>query len=545
MPIAVLPLLLCMLLTLDAKAQNFVIRGTVTCVTPRGTFELAGAEVEIFRYRWWWSDDRVAVTSTDKGGMYRVSVQADDAGEYYARVRLTDGQHVYLEEAVNSSTWSQDSPRESNDRAEIIADFELKKDDGGGTPECEIWAGVKTAYEEYQTTIGGDPPETNYKVLLWKTIQVPYSFLATINWPENYSPGFSSGDPFERFRTSFHEFGHTVRHSLDGDWNHLVNDASAFTYVQFHDFCEHPIGIGPTGFAFNEGWADFWSNVGRSCLGEEDNFDLEGNVARDLLALAKCPGVGRKGMVSILMQGQNIIHSQDEFRDRFQATFPTCPLPPRDGSGTPTSHPLSLPPPIEPAQLRAAIERDIATIDAARKSLESKLTTLLTAPCAGSRGIDRDLRAEVARARIATAWFTLGLLRQDLATVERGQTLSDYSFGARDVWDIRAQRTTAAHRDIVLTALKRIESLLKQRGDSAEAKRVARQMQVIESGTLQDPTLLKLADVRNLQSNDLDLPTAPSGPPWWHGWLIVLGVLFFVAIVLLLIMRRHTPDQHA
>jgi hypothetical protein len=545
-PIAVLTLLLCTLLqctllTPDAKAEDFVIQGTVTCVTPRGEFKLEGAEVEIFRYRQWWSDDRVDVKYTEKGGIYSVPLQADDVGEYYARVRLTDGKNVHLEEDVNSSTWSLDSPHESSDRAEIIADFRLEKE-GGGAPECEIWAGVKTAYEEYKTTIGGDPPQTDYKVLLSKAVRIPFSYLATITWPENYAPGVSLPDVFGRFRTSFHEFGHTVRHSLDGDWNHLVNDASAYTYVQKHGPCKYQTGIRATaGYGFNEGWAYYWSNDGRSCPGEEDNFDLGGNVARDLLALARCSGVGRKGMVSILKQGQNIIHSQDEFRERFQATFPRCPLPPRDGSGMPIGGAISLPPPLEPAQLRATIKRNVATIDGTRKSLESKLNTLLKTPCEGLRCNDRDLRVEVTRARIATSQFALGLLRQDLNKVERGQTLSDYSLGAKDAWDIRAQRTTAARRDIVLTSLKRIEPLLKQRGDDAEAKRVAQQIQVLKSGVLLDPILLKLADVQNLQINDLDLPPAPSDSPWWRGWLIVLGVLVFVAIVLL-IMRRSRPD---
>lgn len=470
---------------------------------------VAGAEVEIFRYVWWRSDDRVAVpTYTDTCGQYSVFVETDGVDEYYARVRLTDGQHVHLEEAINSSTWSNDSQHQHNDTPEIVADFVLQKDGGMSTPECEIWMGVKAAYDEYVATLQEDPPQTDYKILLWKTIQTPYSYLATINWPENYPPGSSSSDQFERFRTAFHEFGHTIRHSLDGDWNHFLADAVNYTYAQFHDFCHHPGGIGPAGFAFNEGWANFWSNVGRSCAGEEDNFELEGNVARDLLALSRCPGVGRVGMVGILKQGQNIVHSEDEFRDRFHATHPECPLPPRDGRGMPLGAALAIPPPIAISQLASTLEREIADIQSARAALESKLDTLVATRCFGARCLDRDLRVEVARARIAAAQLALGTLRRDLLKVREGQIGFDYTACARDAWETRAQHTTAARRDIVVTALRRIAPLLRRRGDAAEAVRVVEQLRALEGASpLSDPALLTLADARNLRSDDLDMPS--------------------------------------
>jgi len=54
--------------------MNFTIHGTVQCLTPRGVLVVAGAEVEIFRYVWWRSDDRVDVTYTDTEGRYSVFV---------------------------------------------------------------------------------------------------------------------------------------------------------------------------------------------------------------------------------------------------------------------------------------------------------------------------------------------------------------------------------------------------------------------------------------------------------------------------------------
>ncbi len=143
-------------------------------------------------------------------------------------------------------------------------------------------------------------------------------------------------------------------------------------------------------------------------------------------------------MVSILKQGQNIIHSQDEFRERFHATFPDCPLPPRDGRGVPLGPALSIPAPIDASQLALTLERNIADIKSARTVLESKLDALLATPCSGTRRMDRDLRAEVVRARVASAQLALGILRGDLLRLRQDQTGIDYTPGANEVWETRA-----------------------------------------------------------------------------------------------------------
>ena len=55
--------------------------------------------------------------------------------------------------------------------------------------------------------------------------------------------------------TAQHELAHTVRHSYDGNNGHFLVDAVRFNYARHHD-CGKQTN---DGFAFNEGWAEFWA----------------------------------------------------------------------------------------------------------------------------------------------------------------------------------------------------------------------------------------------------------------------------------------------
>ena len=55
--------------------------------------------------------------------------------------------------------------------------------------------------------------------------------------------------------TAKHELAHTVRHSYDGSNGHFLVDAARYSYAQHH-YCGKQTNYG---FAFNEGWAEFWA----------------------------------------------------------------------------------------------------------------------------------------------------------------------------------------------------------------------------------------------------------------------------------------------
>ena len=62
-------------------------------------------------------------------------------------------------------------------------------------------------------------------------------------------------------QTAKHELAHIFRHNYDGNIRHFNADAIGFRYFQSH-YCSKRTN---SGFAFNEGWAEFWEG---DCYGE-------------------------------------------------------------------------------------------------------------------------------------------------------------------------------------------------------------------------------------------------------------------------------------
>ena len=80
-----------------------------------------------------------------------------------------------------------------------------------------------------------------------------FAFIDTIRIPRGYRLSIEAAK---------HEFAHTVRHSYDGDLVHLItDDATRYRYPQRHN-CSKETN---DGFAFNEGWAQFWAG---QCISE-------------------------------------------------------------------------------------------------------------------------------------------------------------------------------------------------------------------------------------------------------------------------------------
>jgi hypothetical protein len=83
-----------------------------------------------------------------------------------------------------------------------------------------------------------------------------------------------------------------------------------FGYAKSHSLCL----TSNEGFAFNEGWAEFWAHTPATC-GDGTNFSQEGNVATALTGLEKC--ANRATMVRVLRETPGAIHSYGEFKTKF------------------------------------------------------------------------------------------------------------------------------------------------------------------------------------------------------------------------------------
>jgi hypothetical protein len=313
--------------TCPQQNMNFVIRGQFSCIN-RGVWRpLDGVQVEIFRYRSDWHDDWVGSTFTDDQGNFNVELFASREGDYYARMRLFN-QLVQLEDACNSSVWSWDTPHHSNKGGLIdVGSWVISRDGGKGSPRAAVWQGCRDAIKDFLNVTAGEP--TAWRANGFLNIIVfrgsgPLTWFDEIHW----NHGSPTGEDDNPYRVCVHEYGHVIRDKLDGDIWHWHADDVHYVYARNHTNCNGPdvfgIALDEKGYAFHEGWAEYWSHDTPCCMNAFGNEAIEGTVAFDLKKLED--KVGRSAMVRVLARGENLIHSDSEFRREFTKEFPGLPL---------------------------------------------------------------------------------------------------------------------------------------------------------------------------------------------------------------------------
>jgi hypothetical protein len=205
------------------------------------------------------------------------------------------------------------------------------------TVDCGIWMDADAALADYKSIVGDSAnlPYSQLDIMRWSGIYsgTPFSLLQNIAWPTNY---------FSNYRSMLHEMSHTVRHSFDGDMSHFLKDAADYGYIRNHDETSDT----NEGFAFNEGWGEFWEMRFRlpppmmTFVNSPPKWTVEGDVAADLRRLTEC--VGFANMAMLLRDNPGAIHSRDEFLAIYKRRFkgacePPAPPPPTPGgcaSGT-------------------------------------------------------------------------------------------------------------------------------------------------------------------------------------------------------------------
>jgi hypothetical protein len=127
------------------------------------------------------------------------------------------------------------------------------------TIDCEVWRDGYAVVSDYQKVLGGTPPAGRLRIKRWENVIVgaPLTFYDYITVPTDFLT--DTEYPLAKVRESAvaHEFGHTLRHVADGDESHWHADDVKYIYAQDHDYNT----IHNKGFAFNEGWADFWEQA--------------------------------------------------------------------------------------------------------------------------------------------------------------------------------------------------------------------------------------------------------------------------------------------
>jgi hypothetical protein len=291
---------------------SFEVRGQWLC-NNRGTVTpLSGARVELWRNISFWPDEKLGATHTGSNGAFSFNVRANDNFDLYAKVVMNDDEGVHLGDWYSFSDWSTETNVTGSHAGLVnLGTWEISHENGAGTPKCAAFQGAHNAYQNYKQIIGSPPPDASYLISTeFPCCGVPFTTLDTTHWPSGYETGYGPKDPDGGYAVNFHEFAHSVRQSFDGGTLHFLADVARYGYIKNHELCL----VSNEGFAFNEGWAEFWAKTPATC-GDGTNFNQEGNVATALTGLEKC--ANRQTMVRVLKENPEAIHSYSQFRTKF------------------------------------------------------------------------------------------------------------------------------------------------------------------------------------------------------------------------------------
>jgi hypothetical protein len=306
-----------------AQAARTVYRGQWQC-DDRGTVTgLGGIELQLWRRGETWLPVEWTGGIADRGHTNEDGTFALTSGEgedtHFVRMALRDAAGVRLKDFWGINDWSIDSVGLRNNVAEHNMGG-LLLSTPGQSHKCAIWSGLHRAHANFRTVTGTNPPSGGLLVQADAvTAGVPFTPHTEIWWPGGFPTGYSGGGDDSITR---HEFGHVIRHGLDGDLGHFLGDVVTHNYLQNHETCNKT----NRGFAFNEGWAEYWANdyaPAPSCDGRAaDDYEVEGNVAAALAGIERdCYGGNRASMVAVLRAHPGVIHSFQDFQARV-----VCPV---------------------------------------------------------------------------------------------------------------------------------------------------------------------------------------------------------------------------
>jgi len=107
-------------------------------------------------------------------------------------------------------------------------------------------------------------------------------------------------------------------HLQDGNLAHFLYDVARFVYTRNH----HCGSRTNNGYAFNEGWAEFWAGECYGTYGSSvTDYRYEGNVAKALRALKSKCGTSDRNMVEVLRRNRNKIHSYIEYQRAHKSLY--------------------------------------------------------------------------------------------------------------------------------------------------------------------------------------------------------------------------------
>ncbi|MGC2186771.1 MAG: hypothetical protein WA637_26145 [Terriglobales bacterium] len=191
--------------------------------------------------------------------------------------------------------------------------------------DCELWRiGVKLL-DDYHALMGESPPPKKLRLKRWAGVVVgtPHTDYDYITVPTDFMTSTESPFVTSRECTLFHEFGHDIWFTLDGDEQHWRNDLMSYGYARSHSGNE----LTNVHYAWSEGWADYWRgadsnpdpmkrrrNCRRDVSAEITDSFIDWNEWRVAAALTGISDqIGPKAMIGVLKANPGRIHSLHEF----------------------------------------------------------------------------------------------------------------------------------------------------------------------------------------------------------------------------------------
>jgi hypothetical protein len=320
-----------------AHAKNWDVCGKGQVMWPDGgTYRpLVGARVYLMDEDYDF-DDEIARGFTDSNGRFNLCGRGGDPKAWpvcddtcskpdpYVMVELENSEVTVENELGINRTFHTST----HDNTTGTIDFGTFASSGAGRDASALFAKAKQAYDYFTQQTGARIPSHGGRVrVLFPALLangVPWTTEESIHWPGSYHD----------FSGVYHEFGHRIRHAKDGNYVHFLYDAVRFGYPRTH----HSRLLTNEGFAFNEGWAHYFSSL--LDAGDRETFSkwsavsggdsVEGNVAAKIVWLSDNCG-GFKAMWPAL--GSRSIHSYKEFDAAVKARDPKCGAPVIVGTG--------------------------------------------------------------------------------------------------------------------------------------------------------------------------------------------------------------------
>jgi hypothetical protein len=577
--------------------KDFVMRGYFICDHLGTPTPIEGAKIDFYRAVSILPDQWVGTTKTKADGSFEGQLWANDEDTYYATIRLNDEEGVYLHDWWDAAIWNTNSYNRGSNRDPIInlGGTLISRDNGSSTPKCAIWQGARSAYQEFTKTVGVSPPIGDYQIVIQNTLTgIVWTSLSTTNWEDKsqtyrypsgqplsitdptYSPYFS---PFDSYATNFHEFGHAIRHTVDGDRTHFTNDASLYTYARTHTLCGSASGyIENEEQGFNEGWAEYWERwdkdiiIRRYCPSIDlTDTKIEGAVAYDLAKLAEsldtCLTLNgspeekerarRKAMFSVLQRGQNIIHSDEEFRREFALQFSQCTLPPLGLQSSNSnvalaslSHsalakkeqdiPHTQPQP-QLTNLQKMLDAQAKLTKKLRVDLKAAIKTaakpgMCSTKVSCSNVAGKVVRPSLIRGQIEQSELRQGTFAEELAAAQRGErSKPDLSEQFEAEQNFRLAEFERQNREIVTKALQNSVAALAPLVASdptgelaAKSAELDQQIKLLQLKTPQNDDMFSLLKLAPSYPDD----TTQAVPSSQARWLIVIAVLIALALMI-------------